>query len=56
VTEIEKVEKLPPAMHNATQAQMDERARDTEVILVTTLAAIKRTAEERTRRRRWTWA
>jgi hypothetical protein len=43
VPEIEHVEKLPPAMHNATQAQLDERGRDTEAILVTTLAAINPT-------------
>jgi hypothetical protein len=45
VTEIWDVEKLPPAMQNATQAQLDERSRYTEGMLATTLAAIKTTAE-----------
>ena len=45
VTEIWDVEKLPPAMQNAAQAQLDERARYTEAMLATTLAASKATAE-----------
>jgi Polyketide cyclase / dehydrase and lipid transport len=45
VTEVWDVEKLPPAMQNATQAQLDERARYTEGMLTKTLAAIKATAE-----------
>jgi len=45
VTEIWDVEKLPPAMQNAAQAQLDERSRYTEAMLATTLAAIKATAE-----------
>ncbi len=45
VTEIWDVEKLPPAMQNAAQAQLDERSRYTEGMLATTLAAIKATAE-----------
>ena len=45
VTEIWDVEKLPPAMQNATQEQLDARARYTEGMLTTTLAAIKMTAE-----------
>ena len=45
VTEIWDVEKLPPAMQNATQAQLDERSRYTEAMLATTLAAIKAAAE-----------
>src|SRR5262249_37254813 len=45
VTEIWDVEQLPPAMQRATQAQLDERARYTAVMLATTLAAIKATAE-----------
>jgi hypothetical protein len=45
VTEIWDVEKLPPAMQKATQAQLDERSRHTEAMLATTLAAIKATAE-----------
>ena len=45
VTEVWDVEKLPPAMQNAAQAQLDERSRYTEAMLTTTLAAIKATAE-----------
>jgi len=45
VTEIWDVEKLPPAMQNAAQAQLDERSRYTEGMLATTLAAVKATAE-----------
>ena len=45
VTEIWDVEKLPPAMESATQEQREARARYTEGMLVTTLAAIKKTAE-----------
>jgi len=45
VTEIWDVEKLPPAMQSATQEQLDARARYTEGMLTTTLAAIKATAE-----------
>jgi len=45
VTEVWDVEKLPPAMQSATQAQLDERSRYTEAMLTTTLAAIKKTAE-----------
>jgi aspartyl/asparaginyl-tRNA synthetase len=45
VTEVWDVEKLPPALQNATQAQLDERARYTEAMLTKTLSAIKETAE-----------
>ena len=45
VTEIWDVEQLPPAMRSATQAQLEERARYTEAMMATTLAAIKKTAE-----------
>jgi hypothetical protein len=45
VTEIWDVEQLPPAMQNATQEQLDARARYTEEMLIKTLAAIKATAE-----------
>jgi hypothetical protein len=45
VTEIWDVAKLPPAMQNATQEQLDTRARYTEDMLIKTLAAIKATAE-----------
>jgi hypothetical protein len=45
VTEIWDVEQLPLAMPNATQEQLDARARYTEGMLTTTLAAIKMTAE-----------
>jgi hypothetical protein len=45
VTEIWDVEKLPPALQSATQEQLDERARYTEAMPATTLAAIKATAE-----------
>ena len=45
VTEVWDVEQLPPAMRSATQEQLDERARYTEAMLATTLAAIKKTAE-----------
>jgi hypothetical protein len=45
VTEVWDVEKLPPAMQSATQAQLDERSRYTEAMLATTLAAIKAAAE-----------
>ena len=45
VTEVWDVEKLPPAMQSATQAQLDERSRYTEAMLATTLAALKATAE-----------
>jgi hypothetical protein len=45
VTEVWDVEQLPPALQSATQAQLDERARYTEAMLATTLAAIKATAE-----------
>jgi hypothetical protein len=45
VTEVWDVEQLPPALQNLTQAQLDERSRNTEAALATTLAAIKATAE-----------
>jgi hypothetical protein len=45
VTEVWDVEKLPPALQNATQEQLDERSRYTEAMLTKTLAAIKATAE-----------
>jgi hypothetical protein len=45
VTEIWDVEKLPPALQNATQEQLNERSRYTEAMLTKTLAAIKATAE-----------
>jgi len=45
VTEVWEVEKLPPALQSWTQAQLDERARYTEGMLTTTLAALKATAE-----------
>jgi hypothetical protein len=45
VTEVWDVEKLPPAMQNATPEQLDARARYTEDMLTKTLAAIKATAE-----------
>ena len=45
VTEVWEVDKLPPALQSWTQAQLDERARYTEGMLTTTLAALKATAE-----------
>ena len=45
VTEIWDVEKLSPGRSTHTQAQHDERARYTEGMLATTLAALKKTAE-----------
>jgi hypothetical protein len=45
VTETWDVEQLSPRRRRQTQAQLDERARYTEGMLVTTLAALKATAE-----------
>ena len=45
VTEVWDVEQLPPALQSWTQEQLDERARYTEAMLATTLAALKATAE-----------
>jgi hypothetical protein len=45
VTEIWGVEKRPPAMQHTTQKQLEVQAHDTEGMLITTLAAIKATAE-----------
>jgi hypothetical protein len=45
VTEVWNVEQLPPALQNSTQEQLDERSRNTEAAMATTLAAIKATAE-----------
>jgi hypothetical protein len=45
VTEIWDVEQLPPAMQQATPAQLEARARYTEDMLINTLAALKATAE-----------
>ena len=45
VPEIWDVEPLPPAMQHATQEQLDARARYTEGMLTTTLAALKATVE-----------
>jgi hypothetical protein len=44
VTKIWDVEKLSPAMQNATQEHLDARARSTEDMLIKTLAALKATA------------
>lgn len=45
VTEVWDVEQLPPALQSLTQEQLDERSRNTEAGMATTLAAIKATAE-----------
>jgi hypothetical protein len=45
VTEVWDVEQLPPALQSLTQEQLDERSRNTEAAMATTLAAIKATAE-----------
>ena len=45
VTEVWDVEQLPPALQSLTQDQLDERSRNTEAGMATTLAAIKATAE-----------
>ncbi|MGE3536808.1 MAG: SRPBCC family protein [Candidatus Tectimicrobiota bacterium] len=45
LTEIWDVEQLPPAMQHATPEQLEQRARYTEEMLSTTLAALKATAE-----------
>ena len=45
VTEVWDVERLPPALQSWTPEQLDERARYTEAMLTTTLAALKATAE-----------
>jgi hypothetical protein len=45
VTEVWDVEQLPPALQSLTQEQLDERSRNAEAALATTLAAIKATAE-----------
>ena len=45
VPKIWDVEPLPPAMQHATQEQLDARARYTEGMLTTTLAALKATVE-----------
>ena len=45
VTEVWDVEQLPPALQSWTPEQLAERARYTEAMLTTTLAALKATAE-----------